>query len=166
MASYNYKFLHIIAYASLICALTLCVFYTFVLSVVRKRDIERYRVQQAEFVTNVQYAVYQFLQNYVDTPNGNNSFNNQPKVIYQDFGYCLTPLGQSIAIFPNGAEYYIGDYNEHGLIRNITDRAVYCVSSSNTITIIRRTFTPKATPRNDSASAESSEGGEEEKPAI
>lgn len=130
-------------------ALALCcilsMWFFFVSTVVRSRDIKAYKVDNAMIITNIYRATQHFLNDFVtnnissqgsDVVAAEVTVNNVPQIFFEDYGYAF--VGQGVAIYPNDIYYYVGDYHPKGLITKISDRSIYCLSPSNTIAIIRR----------------------------
>lgn len=172
MSNNRNKFYVFISFFSLGLCCVCAVWFYFVMSVVRQNDIKKYKVDNALIISNLHLATHNFLSNYLSNQiplQANSSASEAPSspsfsypaISFENFGYALYS-GQDVAIYPNNIYYYVGDFHPKGLIQRITDRAIYCLTESNTIHIVRLSRPSFSPPASELAPASSDAGGEKE----
>lgn len=120
----------------------LSMWFFFVMSFVRNKDINQYKIDNEMIISNLYRATQKFLYDIAtnkpvsQTPSiiSNDTY---PAIYFENWGYA-DYLGKNVAIYPNEVYFYEGDYHTHGIITRITERAIYCLSTSNTLVIIRQ----------------------------
>lgn len=172
MSNNRNKLYVFISFFSLALCCVCAVWFYFVMSVVRQNDIRKYKVDNALIISNLHLATQTFLSNYLSNqiPSEVHSSASEassspsfsyPTISFENFGYALCS-GQDVAIYPNNIYYYVGDFHPKGLIQRITDRAIYCLTDSNTIHIVRLSRPSYSPPASELAPARAEADGEKE----
>lgn len=162
MADTSNKFFIIASFVGLGFCCFLSVWFFLISTVVRNRDIEHYKLTADVAVSNIVFTTQRFLELYITnhvsyTPSGEASKSSGQMPTVKNFSYGYSNYPRPCAII-DGAYIFGGDYMSEGLVISINERSIYCMSATNTVTIIRN-----CNPR---ASSPAQRAGDEDAPGL
>lgn len=141
MADTSNKFFIVASFVGLGFCCFLSVWFFLISTIVRNRDIQHYQLTADIAVSNIVITTQKFLESYItnqassSSPGpGSQSSSQIPEV--KSFFYGFSNYPRPCAII-DGAYIFSGDYMPEGLVVSINERSIYCMSATNTITIIR-----------------------------